>query len=506
MRLDKRLFFGLFLLVVLAEMSLWSCGKKVKEGEALAKTYCASCHVLPSPAALPKNVWQLSTLPYMGILMGIEDEIANLPAPLKDYAILRPSTQMISKEDYEKIKAYYIDQAPESLAEPVYAPLTELKDLFSVEDVALAIPNGTFPNMTSVSIDAANREILAGDQSNRIVWQLDSKGHVRQQMANQNALTHIEKTGKNQYYFTYIGTTTQANPEVNGYTNMVDLSLGKYVVKKSILKGLNRPIYLSTQNLDAEAGDELILSEFGFKEGGLSVWKKNGKGDYQKTVLNPQTGATRTIVRDFNQDGRLDIASLFAQGDERVILYLNEGKLKFKEQVLQRFPSIYGTSSFDLVDMDSDGDLDLVCTAGDNADFSTILKPYHGIYLYQNMGNFNLKPWRFFPQNGATKAIAADFDGDGDSDIASIALFPDVAKRPLEGFMYIENQGKSFSQKTLPINHLGRWSVMDAGDIDADGDIDLVLGSHAVAKFPAGGFDPAWKQAKGLLILRNTHK
>ena len=82
MRLDKRLFFGLLLLVVLAEMSLWFSGKKVKEGEALAKTYCASCHVLPSPAALPKNVWQLSTLPYMGILMGIEDEIANLPAAM----------------------------------------------------------------------------------------------------------------------------------------------------------------------------------------------------------------------------------------------------------------------------------------------------------------------------------------------------------------------------------------------------------------------------------------
>jgi hypothetical protein len=506
MRLDKRLYCGFLLLVVLAELSLWSCGKKVEEGEALAKTYCASCHALPSPATLPKNVWKLSTLPYMGILMGIEDEIANLPTPLKDYAILRPSTSMISKEDYEKIKAYYIDQAPESLAEPVYVPLTELKGLFSVEDVALEIHNGTFPNMTSVSIDAANREILAGDQSNRIIWQLDSKGKVRQQMANQNALTHIEKTGKNQYYFTYIGTTTQANPEVNGYTNMVDLSHGAYVVKKSILKGLNRPIYLSAQNLDGEAGDELILSEFGFKEGGLSVWKKVATGDYQKTVLNPQTGATRTIVRDFNRDGRLDIASLFAQGDERVILYLNEGKLKFKEQVLQRFPSIYGTSSFDLVDMDGDGDLDLVCTAGDNADFSTILKPYHGIYLYQNTGNFTFKPWQFFPQNGATKAIAADFDGDGDSDIASIALFPDVAKRPLEGFMYIENQGKSFSQKTMPINHLGRWSVMDAGDVDGDGDIDLVLGSHAVAKFPAGGFDPAWKQAKGLLILRNTHK
>ncbi|MEY3854649.1 MAG: hypothetical protein RIS68_663, partial [Bacteroidota bacterium] len=271
MRFNKRLFFGLLSLVGLAEMSLWSCGKKVEEGEILAKTYCASCHVLPSPGMLPKNVWQLSTLPYMGILMGIEDEIANLPAPLKDYAILRPSAQMISKEDYEKIKAYYIDQAPESLPDASYAPLSELTGQFVVEDVKLEIPNATFPNMTDISIDAEGRQILAGDQSNRIIWQLDSKGHVLQQISNQNALTHIEKTGLNRYFFTYIGTTTQANPEVNGYTNWVDLSQGKFVVKKSILKGLNRPIYLSAQNLDSEAGDELILSEFGFKEGGLSV-------------------------------------------------------------------------------------------------------------------------------------------------------------------------------------------------------------------------------------------
>jgi len=305
MRLDTRLFFGLILLVSLAEMSLWSCAKKSNdEGEALAKTYCASCHVLPSPALLPKNVWQLSTLPYMGILMGIENEIANLPIPLKDYSILRPSTQMISEEEYEKIKAYYIDQAPESLPEANVTPLVELKGQFSVEDVKLDITHGTFPNMTGIAIDASSQQILAGDQSNRIIWQLDSKGKVLQQIPNQNALTHIEKTGLNRYFFTYIGTTTQANPEVNGYSNLVELSQGHYVVKSSVLKGLNRPIYLSAKNLDKDTGDELILSEFGFKEGGLSVWKKDAKGDYQKTVLNPQTGATRTIIRDFNQDGR----------------------------------------------------------------------------------------------------------------------------------------------------------------------------------------------------------
>ena len=272
-----------------------------------------------------------------------------------------------------------------------------------------------------------------------------------------------------------------------------------------LIKGLNRPIELKARDLDGDGQDELISSEFGFMQGGMSVWKKNGTS-WTKKILNPQTGATHVDVRDFNGDGRLDIVALFAQGDERIMLYTNKGGLNFEESRLLRFPSIYGTSSFDMGDVDGDGDLDIVCTAGDNADFSTILKPYHGVYVYTNQGNMTFKQQAFYPQNGATKVMLADLDTDGDQDMLSIALFPDVANRPAEGLIYFNNTGKAFNQRSIPVNHLGRWSVMDIADIEGDGDLDVVLGSHAVAKFPAGGFDPAWKTAKGILILRNKKR
>ena len=473
-----------------------SCSNKAAEGKELAKTYCASCHMLPEPGSLPKNVWQYSTLPYMGIMMGVDKEIGMLEKPLSDYTILGPGSQLIPDEDWEKIKAYYLEEAPKTLEMPAYIPLATAS-IFQPEPIVATLPGTTLPNMTAVRIDARRQQITAGDQSNRVIWKWDASGKLLETKTNQDALTDITLLGSETLY-TFIGTTTQANPEVNGFVSQASSG-------KKLLQGLNRPIGLVSANLDGEAGDELISSEFGFKVGGMSVWKLE-KGVYKKHLLNPQTGATKSIVRDFTGDGKPDILALFAQGDERILLYENQGGLKFIGKQLLRFPSIYGSSSFDVVDIDGDKDLDMVYTAGDNADFTTVLKPYHGMYIFENTGGFAFKQKAFFSQNGATKVMPGDFDGDGDADLISIALFPDVAARPGEGAMYFENKKGTFVPMTLPIQHLGRWSVMDVADMDGDGDLDVALGSHAVAKFPQGGFDPQWKQAKGLLILRNKTK
>ena len=43
----------------------------IEKGEALAKTYCQSCHMLPDPSLLDTKSWEKGVLPEMGPRLGI---------------------------------------------------------------------------------------------------------------------------------------------------------------------------------------------------------------------------------------------------------------------------------------------------------------------------------------------------------------------------------------------------------------------------------------------------
>ncbi len=251
---------------------------------------------------------------------------------------------------------------------------------------------------------------------------------------------------------------------------------------------------------------DVVTCEFAKWTGKLSWWKNLGNGNFERTILRNKPGAVKAYIKDWNNDGKNDIIALFGQGDEGIFIYYNQGDGKFSEEAVLHFPPSYGSTFFNLYDFNNDGFDDIIYTAGDNADFPPILKHYHGIYIYLNDGQNHFTQDKFLQLNGAYGAIPADYDGDGDIDIAAISFFPDYQNQPDESFVYYENDGTgNYTLSTIDNPTMGRWIVMDAGDYDGDGDKDIILGSLAFEVIPDNGLVEKWvKDGIPFILLENT--
>ena len=234
------------------------------------------------------------------------------------------------------------------------------------------------------------------------------------------------------------------------------------------------------------------------------TWYENvGKNQYKRHVLRAVPGAIKAYVKDYNGDGLPDLFVLFAQGEEGIFLFTNKGNGQFDEKEILRFPPSYGSSYFEMDDFNHDGYPDILYTCGDNADYSIVLKPYHGVYIFMNDGKYNFTQKYFFPINGCYKAMARDFDGDGDLDIATISFFADYHKQPEEGFVYLENKGNFvFKPYSLPQAEVGKWLTMDVGDLDGNGLPTILLGNFSIGPQEKNAKNN-WKQGPSVLLLKN---
>jgi hypothetical protein len=133
------------------------------------------------------------------------------------------------------------------------------------------------------------------------------------------------------------------------------------------------------------------------------------------------------------------------------------------------------------VDLDKDGDLDVLMTNGDMFD-DQILKPYHGIQWLENTGTFPFTEHTLARIPGVQRAQAADLDGDGDLDIVACALVPshEEAVRRLPSVVWLEQTLRG--RFVLHVLEIGtpRHATLDVGDLDRDGDADIVVGNFSL--------------------------
>lgn len=482
-----------FKIVLMALLCFLGCKKKEKPvaAETLYNNYCAACHALPRIDRLPKHIWKDFVLPDMAARMKISEQYQD---PFQE-AAPRPE---ISLNDWVRLENYIVSLAPETLPD---TPLPEAEALqqFTEKPLSLDDQNGSLITYFQMKHD----RLFVGNYNGEVFEYELSRTKKRPIYKAQTPVTWFSQVA-DASFITEVGILDPSEQAEGRITQLEG--------KDSMLiaKQLHRPVHTLAADLDSDSTTELVVSEFGNQAGRLSLFTKGNDTYDRKTLLN-QPGCIRTLARDMDADGLLDLVVLTSQGNESITVLYQEDNLNFRAEKILGFSPIYGSSWFAMLDYNGDGHTDIVTVNGDNADKSVVHKPYHGLRIHLNDGQNNFEEAFFYPLNGATRFVAEDFDQDGDVDFGVISTFPDYEKAPERSFVYLENKDAktfTFSTKVLKDPFAGRWFLLDAGDVDDDGDLDMVLTSftYSFMAVPKKLSDRWTAENVDVLLLENTLK
>ncbi|MEM7205338.1 MAG: VCBS repeat-containing protein, partial [Planctomycetota bacterium] len=223
---------------------------------------------------------------------------------------------------------------------------------------------------------------------------------------------------------------------------------------------------ITAADVDGDGDADLILGNRGAQNRLYLSEGDSTFSDVTTTRLPADTDLTTAIATgDVDGDGDLDVVVGNAAANR---LYLNDGTGVFTDASAARLPADNDeTLAVAFVDVDGDGDLDLVLGTSRGQD---------RLYINDGDGTFVDETAARLPTDtSSTFALgAADIDGDGDADL--------IVGKPwgVQDLLY-ENDGQGvFTDRTagqLPPQNRGTTGIA-LGDIDADGDLDVVIGCN----------------------------
>ncbi|MEM7162429.1 MAG: T9SS type A sorting domain-containing protein [Bacteroidota bacterium] len=226
---------------------------------------------------------------------------------------------------------------------------------------------------------------------------------------------------------------------------------------------------LRIADMDAD-GIEDILVLNGSMPRGVTCYNGLGAGEFSfpLDVSSNANGASCTDIGDIDGDGINDVVSTTIYGELQWFEVDSEGA--FQEKHIIEY-NLYDIQTADLVDVDNDGDLDLIVAKNEY--------PHWDVYLYKNNGQGDFDEPIFLDLgSGGNNAQTAfrikyeDVNNDGDLDL--------FIRKNVDELAWFENNGTgNFSIEHLICNpcemDLGALiNNFQMGDIDGDGDKDIV--------------------------------
>ncbi len=453
--------------------------------------FCGDCHATPPPAAIPREGWFAEV--ELGFKLYEESGRTDLTLPRRSEVI-----------------DYYRRHAPKSIPPPPLATENDPSPIeFKPTHHAMAaispgqphrVPSGT----ANVQwYDQANTHLLNRstlmlcDMRVGIVQEAHFEGQTmvfdrRALVPNPSntTLTDLDNDGVADYLVADLGSflpEDHANGQVIWLRESPDSS-DKFETTV-LMGGLGRVTDVQAGDFNQDGQQDLLVAEFGWRLSG-HVWLllhtgiENGIPQYEKIIIDDRHGVIHIPIADFNGDGHLDFASLISQEHESIELFLNRGDGTFRRQkIFSANNPVWGSTGIDLHDLDHDGDLDILFTNGDVFD-SFYIVPYQGAHWIENEGEGEWSPHVLRAMPGIHRAVAADFDNDGDDDIVCCSLISSEiletgGQQSRDSLIWLEQtKTGEFTARSLEIDN-AQHTTVTVGDFDGDGDIDIATGQFA---------------------------
>lgn len=384
--------------------------------------FCGDCHAMPRPESFPKDAWHAEVERGYGFY----------------FASGRSDLEIPVKRDVQR---YFMTLAPERLELAAPTALDrEVRERFDIRPIALA-ENALAATSSVGWIDGGE---AVGH--NLVISEMRGGG-IYLAPLDEGAVGTPRKIAT-------VRNPARVEPcdwDGDGWEDLIVADLGSFLPgdhdrgqvvwlrqlpdgsgqfeMQELLSGRGRIADVRAADFSGDGLLDLLVAEFGWHDTGSILWLERRSDNHPTEGLTAheidgRSGTIHLPVRDLDGDGTQDFVALVSQEYERVEAFFNDGAGNFRSELLFAAddPS-YGSSGIDMADVNGDGRVDVVYTNGDSFD-SFLIKPYHGIYWFENRGEFPFVPHRITAMPGAHRALVSDVNQDGLPDIVAAAFLP----------------------------------------------------------------------------------